>query len=82
MWLSSPGSLRRRGFSMLAFISRMLLFWLSGFLMSSGWINDELQRMLLTDPGIADALQTALSGVFAGLWFAWWRLAKRWGWTT
>ena len=67
---------------MVAFVSRILLLWLSGWLMSSGWINDELQQMLLTDPSVADALQVALSGVAAGVWWAWWRLAKRWGLTT
>jgi len=67
---------------MVAFVSRILLLWLSGWLMSSGWINDELQQMLLTDPDVAGALQVALSGATAGIWWAWWRLAKRWGLTT
>lgn len=67
---------------MVAFVSRLFLLWLSGWLLSSGWINDELQQMLLTDPNIADALQVVLSGVAAGAWWAWWRLAKRWGWAT
>lgn len=67
---------------MVVFISRVLLLWLSGWLLSSGWINDELQQMLLTDPTITDALQIALSGAAAGVWWAWWRLAKRWGWAT
>lgn len=67
---------------MVVFISRVLLLWLSGWLLSSGWINDELQQMLLTDPIITDALQIALSGAAAGVWWAWWRLAKRWGWAT
>ena len=67
---------------MVVFISRVLLLWLSGWLLSSGWINDELQQMLLTDPAITDALQIALSGAAAGVWWAWWRLAKRWGWAT
>lgn len=64
---------------MVVFASRILLLWLSGVLMSSGWINDELQQMLLTDPAITDALQVALSGAAAGIWWAWWKLAKRWG---
>lgn len=67
---------------MAAFITRLLLIWLSGWLMSSGWINDELQQMLLTDPAIADALQVALSGVAMGAWFGFWRFAKARGWTT
>lgn len=67
---------------MVAFISRLALVWLSGFLMSSGWINDELQQMLLTDPAIADAIQVALSGVSMGAWLGFWKLAKRWGWAT
>lgn len=67
---------------MTIFVSRLFLLWLSGFLMSSGWINDELQQMLLTDPSIADALQIALSGVSAAAWLGLWRLAKHMGWTT
>lgn len=67
---------------MAAFISRLFLLWLSGWLMSSGWLNAELQQTLLTDPSIADAVQVALSGVATAAWFAWWRLAKRWGLTT
>lgn len=67
---------------MAAFITRLLLIWLSGWLYSSGWLNEELQQMLLTDPAIADALQVGLSGVAMGAWYGFWRLAKRWGWTT
>lgn len=67
---------------MVAFISRLALVWLSGWLYSSGWLNDELQQMLLNDPSIADATQVALSGVSMAAWLGFWRLAKRWGWTT
>lgn len=67
---------------MIAFASRIFVVWLSGFLWSSGWINDEIQQMLTTDPEIADAVQVVLSGVVAGIWWAWWRLAKRFGWAT
>lgn len=67
---------------MVALFSRILIMWLSGFLMSSGWINDELQQMLTTDPDITDAVQVAMSGAAAGVWWAWWRLAKRFGWST
>ena len=67
---------------MAAFVSRLFLIWLSGWLMSSGWINDELQQMLLTDPAIADAIQVVLSGAAMGAWFGFWRFAKARGWTT
>jgi len=67
---------------MVAFASRLLLLWLSGWLMSSGWINDELQQTLLTDPAITDALQALLSLIFAGAWGVWWKYAKSRGWKT
>jgi len=67
---------------MTVFITRLFLLWLSGFLMSSGWINVELQQMLLTDQSIADAIQVVLSAVSASAWLGLWRLAKHMGWTT
>jgi hypothetical protein len=67
---------------MVAFASRIFIVWFSGVLFSSGWLNEELQQMLLTDPAIADAVQVALSAVTMGLWGFAWKLAKRWGWAT
>ena len=66
----------------MAVFARVFLVFLSGVLFSSGWINDELRALLQTDPDVAEAVQVALSGVAAGLWWAWWRLARRFGWTT
>lgn len=67
---------------MAALASRIFLVWISGFLMSSGWINDELQQLLTGDPAIADAVQVGLSAVAMGVWGLAWKLAKRWGWAT
>lgn len=67
---------------MAALASRIFIVWLSGVLYSSGWLNEELQQLLLTDPAVADAVQVALSGAAMGAWFGFWKLAKRWGWTT
>jgi hypothetical protein len=65
-----------------ALFSRLTVLWLSGFLMGSGWINEEIQQMLLTDPAITDALQVSISAIAAGIWLGMWRLAKRFGWAT
>ncbi len=67
---------------MVAFASRCFILWLSGVLFTSGWINEELQQMLLTDPAITDAIQALLSLVFAGVWGVWWKFAKSRGWKT
>jgi hypothetical protein len=67
---------------MIALVSRIFIVWLSGFLMASGWINDEIQQMLLTDPEFATAIQAALSALAMGGWLAFWRIAKRLGWAT
>ena len=67
---------------MTALASRILIVWLSGFLMASGWINDEIQQMLLTDTDIATAVQAGLSAVAMFVWWGFWQLAKYLGWKT
>lgn len=63
-------------------IARILLVWLAGFLFASGRINEEIRDILTTDMEAAALVQTFLSGLVTGIWWAWWRLAKRWGWHT
>lgn len=70
-----------RGFSM-AILARILLVWLAGYLFASGRINEELRDLLTTDARAAALIQTALSGAATGLWWVWWRLAKKCGWHT
>lgn len=63
-------------------IARILLVWLAGYLFASGWINEELRDILTTDAEAAALAQATLSGFVTGLWWVWWRLAKRFGWRT
>ena len=70
-----------RGFLM-AIVARILLVWLAGYLFASGRINEELRDILTTNAEAAALVQAALSGFVTGLWWLWWRLAKRMGWRT
>ena len=63
-------------------IARILLVWLAGYLFASGRINEELRDILTTDAEAAALAQATLSGFVTGLWWLWWRLAKRFGWRT
>jgi hypothetical protein len=63
-------------------VARLFILWLSGFLMGSGWINEEIRNQITNDPAIATAVQTALSFVAGLIWLGLWRLAKRFGWKT
>lgn len=62
--------------------ARIILYIIAGNLMASGWINDELRMVLTTDEEVAAAVQVALAGIVSGISWAWWRLAKRFGWKT
>ena len=63
-------------------VARILLVWLAGYLFASGWINEALRDILTADVEAAALAQAALSGFVTGLWWLWWRLAKRFGWRT
>lgn len=60
---------------------RIILYIISGWLMSSGRINAELRDML-NDPQAADMLQPVFGTLVAGSSWVWWRIAKRFGWAT
>ena len=61
---------------------RILLWIVTGALLSSGWITQELRDSVTNDPQAAAYVQTVLSGAVAGVTWVWWRLAKRWGLST
>lgn len=61
---------------------RILLWIVTGALLSSGWITEELRARVLNDPQAAEYAQMVLSGFVAGITWFWWRLAKRWGLST
>lgn len=61
---------------------RILLYIVSGWLMSSGWINDELRQSLVSDPEAALLVQAAISGAVSGAAFGWRAAAKKFGWAT
>lgn len=61
---------------------RIALYVFAGWLSSSGLINEEVKSLLTNDPEVAFGIQAVLSGLVAGATAAWWRLAKRFGWST
>jgi hypothetical protein len=61
---------------------RIILYILAGWLFSSGHVSAEIRDMLTTDPDVVAAVQAGLSAAVAGASWVWWRLAKRFGWST
>lgn len=61
---------------------RIALYLIAGWLFSSGYISDEVKRMITDDPEVAAGVQVAVSAVVAGGSVLWWRIAKRFGWST
>ncbi len=61
---------------------RILLYIVSGWMVSSGLINEEVKRIITTDPAIADGVQLVLAALVSSISLYWWKLAKRFGWKT
>lgn len=59
-------------------IARILLYILAGVLLNAGWVNDEIADFIRLDPDV----QMIVGGAVAGVTLVWWRLAKRFGWST
>lgn len=62
--------------------TRILIHVLAGWLLASGYINEEVKSLLTDDPEFALAIQTAIAAAVHGVGVAWWRLSKRMGWAT
>ncbi|WP_319519710.1 hypothetical protein [uncultured Martelella sp.] len=61
---------------------RILLYIVSGWMVSSGLINEEVKRIITTDPAVADGVQLVLAGLVSSISLYWWKLARRFGWKT
>jgi len=61
---------------------RILLHVVAGWLVTSGWINDEIKNMIVNDPQVAAGIQVLLAAIVHGASLVWWRIAKRFGWST
>ncbi|MAU21104.1 MAG: hypothetical protein CMH13_11295 [Martelella sp.] len=61
---------------------RILLYIVAGWMLSSGLINKEVERIITTDPVIATGVQALLGSAVALATGYWWKLAKRFGWKT
>ena len=59
---------------------RILLHVLAGWLLASGWINEEIKTLVTTDEQVALGVQALLAGIIHGISVVWWRLASRFGW--
>lgn len=61
---------------------RIAIYLAAGWAFNSGYISDEVKRMITDDPEVAANVQMAISAVLAGASVLWWRFAKRFGWST
>lgn len=61
---------------------RILLQVLAGYLLASGYINEEVKSLIVDDPTVAVGIQIALAAIVHAAGLAWWRIAKRLGWST
>ncbi len=61
---------------------RILIHVLAGWLLASGYINDEIKSMLTDDPMVADGIQALAAASVHGLGVVWWRISKHFGWST
>lgn len=61
---------------------RILLRYIAAALVAHGWFSQDEAALLLSDPELSAAFEIALGVVIAAAVEAWWRLAKRFGWST
>lgn len=61
---------------------RILLHVFAGWLLASGWINEEVKTLITTDDQVAFGVQAVLAAVVHGVTVVWWRVANRFGWAT
>lgn len=61
---------------------RILIHVLAGYLLASGYINDEVKSLIVDDPQIALAVQALIAAAVHGVGVAWWKMAHRLGWRT
>lgn len=59
-------------------VARILLYILAGALLNAGWISEEIAEFIRVDSDV----QMLAGGVLASVTLVWWRLAKRFGWST
>ena len=59
-------------------IARILLYVVAGTLLNAGWISDEIARFIRMDPDV----QMLAGGGIGAMTLMWWRIAKRFGWST
>lgn len=59
-------------------LARILLYVVAGMLLNAGWINEEIARFISLDPDV----QMLAGGAIGALTVVWWRVAKRFGWST
>lgn len=62
-------------------VSRILLRYLAGLLVSKGLIDSDLGTELFTDPQILDWASVVLGGAAATIAEYWYALARRFGWS-
>lgn len=67
--------------SEIAPFARIGLYVLAGWLEARGFPPD-VARIISNDPAILEVAATGLSMLIAAIGLAWWRIAKRRGWST
>jgi hypothetical protein len=60
---------------------RIALYMVAGWLYGSGYIGDEVKTLITTDPALVASIEAGISAAIASVPLAWWRLAKRYGWS-
>jgi hypothetical protein len=55
---------------------------LAGWLYGSGYIGEEVKRILTDDPAVAASIEAGITAAIASIPVAWWQWAKRKGWAT
>ena len=61
---------------------RIALYMVAGWLYGSGYIGDEVKRIITDDPAVAASIEAGISAAVASVPLAWWRWAKLRGWKT
>jgi hypothetical protein len=61
---------------------RIALYMLAGWLYGSGYIGEEVKRILTDDPAVAASIEAGITAAIASIPVAWWQWAKRKGWAT
>lgn len=63
-------------------VIRIILYIVAGYLLRGGWIPEDVAEQISNNEELVLLLEAGVGVVVTAGTVLWWRLAKRWGWST